>query len=46
MTLDPPDKTDLSPSRLLDVLAVVHLALGSPAPWAASGAGTMKGLAR
>ena len=27
---DPPDKTALAPARLLDILAIVYLALGSP----------------
>jgi hypothetical protein len=29
-TFDPPDKTSLAPARLLDILAIVYLALGSP----------------
>jgi len=41
LVLDPPDKTNLSPPRLLDILAIVYLALSSPGlrrvaihPWA------------
>ena len=30
VAFDPPDKTDLSPLRLLDILALVYLALSSP----------------
>jgi hypothetical protein len=29
-SFDPPDKTALAPARLLDILAIVYLALGSP----------------